>query len=60
MSRWPDLSSLIRSFFLMRDAIDRLQLSTDQMGEKLTDHDRRLVRIETMIEMAQANRLSRE
>ncbi|HEY5569576.1 MAG TPA: hypothetical protein VIM81_20305 [Gammaproteobacteria bacterium] len=57
MSAWSELRDGIRSVILMQDRIERLSGGVEKMAGQLADHDRRLVRIETMIELAQGNRL---
>jgi hypothetical protein len=57
MSAWVDLREGIRRAILMQERIERLSAGLEKMEERLLDHDRRLVRIETMIEIAQQSRL---
>jgi hypothetical protein len=42
----------------MEDRLERLSSEVDRSAEQLRDHERRLTRIETIIEVAQARRLS--
>jgi hypothetical protein len=41
----------------MEDRLERLTVDVDRHAEGLRDHERRLTRIETMIELAKARRL---
>ena len=53
MSVWGDLKSSIRKIILMEGRIDGLADAVDKLTDQGLDHEKRLVRIETMIEMAQ-------
>lgn len=57
MSTWTDLREGIRRAILMQERVERLGAGIEKMEERVLDHDRRLVRIETMIEIAQQNRI---
>jgi ppGpp synthetase/RelA/SpoT-type nucleotidyltranferase len=57
MSAWAELREGIRKVILMQDRLERLSAGTEKMAGQLADHDRRLVRIETMIELAQRRQL---
>lgn len=58
MSAWDDLRDGIRKAILMQERVERLTSAVEKLEDGLLDHDRRLVRIETMIELAQSdNRL---
>lgn len=41
----------------MQERVEHLTAGVDRLADRLQDHDRRLVRIETMIELAQHNQL---
>lgn len=58
MSAWDDLRDGIRNVVLMQDRVERLSARAEKAAEQLADHDRRLVRIETLIEVAQNKRLA--
>jgi hypothetical protein len=58
MSVWDEIRDGVRSVVLMQDRIERLSARTEKAAEQLADHDRRLVRIETLIELAQRQRLA--
>ena len=53
MTAWSDLSDSIRKIILMQDKLDRLAGGIAGVADQVVDHERRLIRIETMIEMAQ-------
>ena len=54
MSLWAELKDSIRQIILMESRIDGLTDAVDRLTEQDLDHEKRLVRIETMIEMAQS------
>jgi hypothetical protein len=54
MSIWTELRDGIRQAILMQDRLERLNAEVDRTVEQLRDHDRRLTRIETMIELARS------
>ncbi len=58
MSTWADLREGIRRAILMQERVERLTAGIEKMEERVLDHDRRLVRIETMIEIAKQNRIA--
>ncbi len=53
MSPWSDFAEQIRRIILMQDKIDRLADGVSGLSDQIMDHEKRLIRIETMIEMAQ-------
>ncbi len=55
MSVWAELKSNLRKIILMEDRIARLSDALDSLTDQALDHEKRLIRIETMIEMAQQN-----
>ena len=61
MGVWDDLKANIRRIILMEERIDGLTKAVDRLADQSLDHERRLIQIETMIEMAQdrAGRRSR-
>ena len=59
MSVWADLADGIRNLVLMQDAVDKLQTGVERISDELDDHDRRLVRLETIFEIALASRIPR-
>jgi hypothetical protein len=56
MSAWADIRDSVRKIILMQDKIDRLASGLSRLSADVMDHEKRLIRIETMIEMAQAPR----
>lgn len=56
MTFWSELRHAVRRAILMEDRLERLNAQVDRSSEQLRDHERRLTRIETMIEIARANR----
>jgi hypothetical protein len=56
MTFWSELSDAVRRAILMEDRLERLNTEVDRSVEQLRDHERRLTRIETMIEIARSNR----
>jgi hypothetical protein len=57
MGVYDDVKRTLRSLVLMEERLDRILEKAAAHDAALTDHERRLVRIETMIEMAQRRRL---
>ena len=53
MSVWDDLKDNLRKIILMESRLDGVAGAVDRLGDQVFDHEKRLVRIETMIEMAQ-------
>jgi hypothetical protein len=56
MTFWSELRDAVRRAILMEDRLERLSTGVDRSIEQLRDHERRLTRIETMIEIARTNR----
>ena len=54
MTFWSELRNALRRAILVEDRLERLNADVDQSSEQLRDHERRLTRIETMIEIARA------
>jgi hypothetical protein len=52
MSLWTDLKDGVRKVILMEDRLERMSIEQKTIAAQIVDHDRRLVRIETMIEMS--------
>ena len=57
MSLWTELREAIRQAILLRERVERLIADVEKAESRLLDHDRRLTRIETMIELAGSRRL---
>lgn len=52
MSLLDRLVGSARAIVLIDDKVDRLERAVDKLTDKVDDHDRRLVRVETVIEFA--------
>jgi hypothetical protein len=50
---WGELKESIRKIILMESRIDGLTDAVDRLTDQSLDHEKRLIRIETMIEVAQ-------
>jgi len=59
MSLWSDLRSTLRSILVIEEKIDRLSAVVEKMAGHVEDHEKRLIRIETLIELARERRLPR-
>ena len=60
MSIWQEMRDAIRKAILIQDRVERLREDVAKVAAALEGHDRRLVRIETVIEMARGARLPRD
>jgi hypothetical protein len=56
VSAWTDIRDSVRKIILMQDKIDRLATGLSRLSAEVMDHEKRLIRIETMIQMAQTRR----
>lgn len=56
MSASSDIKDSVRKIILMQDKIDRLAGGLSRLSADVMDHEKRLIRIETMIEMTQPRR----
>jgi hypothetical protein len=54
MAGWKDL---LLDVLKLTDEVKRLNVATEKLSERTIDIDKRLVRLETMVEIAQRNRL---
>ena len=52
MSTLKDVMSAMKEVLLLTDKIDRAGAVLSEMANELRDHDRRLVRLETIVEIA--------
>ena len=52
MGALADAISVLKDVLLMRGDLDRLSKNVDKLGSVADDLDRRLIRIETMVEIA--------
>lgn len=57
---WNELKESIRQIILMESRIDGLAGAVDRLADQSLDHEKRLIRIETMIEMAQSQGADRK
>jgi hypothetical protein len=55
MSAWTELKDSIRKIILMESRLDGLTDAIDRLADQSLDHEKRLIRIETMIEVAQGH-----
>ena len=60
MSIWTDLREALREAVLIRERVEQLTAGIERASDRLADHDRHLVRIETIIEVAQRRALRRD
>ena len=56
MTLWSELRDAVRRAVLMEDRLERLNADVERSSDQLRDHERRLTRIETLMEIARANR----
>ncbi|MGD9368309.1 MAG: hypothetical protein PVH87_21600 [Desulfobacteraceae bacterium] len=52
MSTLKDVMSAMKEVMLLTDKVDRAGKVLSEMASELRDHDRRLVRLETIVEIA--------
>ncbi len=52
MSTLKDVVSALKEVLLLTDKVDRAGKMLSEMASELRDHDRRLIRLETMVEVA--------
>lgn len=52
------IMSSIRQVILMESKLQMLADGVDEMADTVMDHEKRLVRLETIVEVAKANRLA--
>ena len=52
MSTLKDVVSALKEVLLLTDKVDRAGRMLSEISGELRDHDRRLVRLETMVEVA--------
>ena len=52
MSTLKDVVSALKEVLLLTDKVDRAGKMLTEMASELRDHDRRLIRLETMVEVA--------
>jgi thioredoxin-like negative regulator of GroEL len=54
LSTLKDVMSAMKEVMLLTDKVDRAGSVLSEMASELRDHDRRLVRLETIVEIAKA------
>ena len=52
MSTLKDVMSAMKEVLLLTDKVDRAGAVLSEMANELRDHDRRLIRLETIVEIA--------
>jgi len=52
MSTLKDVISAMKDVLLLTDKVDRSGAVLSEISKELRDHDRRLIRLETMVEIA--------
>ena len=57
MATWKDI---LMDVITLTDEVKRLNATTEQLSSRTIDMDKRLVRLETMVEVAQINRLPKK
>ena len=57
MATWKDI---LMDVITLTDEVKRLNAATEQLPSRTIDMDKRLVRLETMVEVAQINRLPKK
>ena len=57
MSALDRIMSSIRQVILMETKLQTLADGVEKVADVLMDHEKRLIRIETLVEVAQSNRL---
>ena len=60
MSTLKDVMSAMKEVLLLTDKVDRAGAVLSEMANELRDHDRRLVRLETIVEIARNQPLMTE
>ena len=59
MSLVSDALAAMRDFVVLSEKVERIGELVDDLADEVQAQDRRLVRLETMVEMAQADRTRR-
>ena len=58
MSVIKDAMAAMREVLLLTDKVDRVGSLLSQISDELRDHDRRLIRLETLVEVAKMRKLT--
>lgn len=56
MSTLKDVMQAMREILLLADKVDRAGKLLSEISGEIRNHDRRLIRLETMVEMAKSQR----
>jgi len=56
VSTLKDVMSAMKEVLLLTDKVDRAGTVLSEMSSELRDHDRRLIRLETMVEVSKIQR----
>ena len=54
MSTLKDVISAVKEILLLTDKVDRAGTVLSEISNELRDHDRRLIRLETVVQIAQS------
>lgn len=54
MSTLKDVMSAMKEVLLLTDKVDRVGKVLSEISSEIRDHDRRLIRLETMVEIAKS------
>ena len=54
MSTVKDVISAMKEILLLTDKVDRAGIVLSEISNELRDHDRRLIRLETVVQIAQS------
>ena len=58
MSVIKDAVAAAREVLLLTDKVDRVGVLLSQISDELRDHDRRLIRLETLVEVAKMRQVT--
>ena len=56
MSPTTDILGAVKKVFLLSENMARLSTEVEKLSRQVTDHDRRLIRLETIVDMATQTR----
>ena len=60
MSTLKDVISALKEVLLLTDKVDRTGKVLSEISSELRDHDRRLIRLETMVEISRTRQSNRD
>jgi hypothetical protein len=60
MSVWAELTESVRKLLLMQHELDQLKDWVIDMARKIEDHNGRLIRVETIIDLARSRQITRD